>query len=74
MKNKGDTISKANFIFKCHVEEIGQGRESTEKGNYNSKVAQSNVQEDAPLIPIYVNMTPICDTKVDCQVCKQAVQ
>lgn len=36
MKNKGANISKANFIFKCHVE-IGQGTESTAKGNYNDK-------------------------------------
>lgn len=36
MKNKGANISKASFVFKCHVEK-GQGRESTEKGNYNSK-------------------------------------
>lgn len=73
MKNKGDTISKANFIFKCHVE-IGQGRESTEKGNYTGKEAQSNVQEDAPLVLIYVNTTPIRDSEVDPQVCKQAAQ
>lgn len=74
MKNKGHNVSKANFVFKCHVEEIGQERKGTEKGNYNSKIAQSNVQEDAPLVQIYVNMTPICDTEVDCQVYKQAVQ
>lgn len=38
MKNKEASISKVNFIFKCHAE-IGQGRESTEKkGNYSSKV------------------------------------
>ena len=73
MKDKGGTISKAHFIFKCHVE-IGQGRESTEKGNYNGKEAQSNVQEDAPPGMIYVNMTPIPDTEADSQVYKQAAQ
>lgn len=73
MRNKGANISKANFIFKCHVE-IGQGRENTEKGNYNSKAAQSTVQEDAPLVLIYVNMTPIRDTEVDSQDYKQGVQ
>lgn len=73
MKTKGANISKANFIFKCHAE-IGQGRKSTEKGNYNSKEAQSNVQEDAPLVLMYVNMTLIHDTEVDSQDYKQAVQ
>lgn len=73
MKNKGGNISKANFIFKCHVE-IGQGRESAEQDNYCSKGWPKAMCRRLYPVLIYVNITPIHDVKVDSQHYKQAVR